>query len=145
MPDSVSQLSRTAIAVLEMIAAGCTYEQILSAYPELSYLHIFRAAQEALNLAASSSGTPRPAYTVAEKRERYPRAYEQWTDSEDARLRTLVQAGNTIGHIAGQLQRNWGAIRSRVQKLGLVNDLTPQEQARMGRIVARESLGKPVE
>jgi len=145
MPDSVSQLSQTAIAVLEMIAAGCTYEQILSAYPDLSYLHIFRAAQEALNLAASSSGTPRPAYTIAEKRARYPRAYEQWTDSEDARLRALVHAGNTIAHIAGQLQRNRGAIRSRVLKLGLVNDLTQQEQARLGRIIARESMGNSVE
>ncbi len=131
MSDTPTHLSPTTIAVLEMIAAGRTYEQILSAYPDLTYLDIFRAADEALNLAVREPAIQRPAHTLAEKRDRHPRAYEKWTDAEDAQLRSLVQAGNTVAQIAGQLQRNRGAIRSRIVKHGLVNDLTPKEQIRL--------------
>jgi hypothetical protein len=38
------ELSPNAIAVPEMIAAGCSYEQILAAYPHLTHLDIFQSA-----------------------------------------------------------------------------------------------------
>ena len=52
MSDSRHGLSAAAISVLEMIAAGSTYEKILAAYPDLTYLDIFHAAEAALDLAA---------------------------------------------------------------------------------------------
>ena len=119
-----------------MIAAGSTYEQILAAYPDLTYLDIFRAAEEALALHVP--GRQRPSHTVADKRVRYPRAYEKWAAAEDAQLRELARSGATVAQIAGRLQRNRGAIRSRIMKLGLVSDLTPKEQDRLRRIIERD-------
>jgi hypothetical protein len=135
-----TKLSASSVAVLEMIATGSSYGKILAAYPDLTYVDIFHAAEEALLL--STGSTHRPAYTLKEKRERYPRAYEKWTNEEDGMLRDLVLTGSTIAQIAGRLQRNRGAIRSRVIKLNLVNRLTPREQERLHRIVKRNN-GKP--
>ncbi len=136
MSKAQSGLSSRSSVVLEMIAAGSTYEQILAAYPDLTYLDIFHAAEQALALSSGAHG--QPAYNIAEKRERYPRAYEKWTDEEDGTLRELVRSGETVAQIAGRLQRNRGAIRSRIVKLNLINDLTPKEQERLRRIIARD-------
>lgn len=100
MSASVPRLSSRSIAVLEMIAAGRSYEQILSAYPDLSYLDIFHAAEQALSLAIDAPILPassKKTYTLAEKRERYPRAYLAWTDAEDDTLRRLVHSGLSFG------------------------------------------------
>lgn len=129
MNESQPRLSDQSVNVLEMIAAGYTYEQILAIFPDLTYLDIFRAAEEALGLAMQCPSPGAPT-TLAKKRERYPRAYEAWTDAENDQLRRLVRSGATVARIAGQLQRNRGAIRSRILKLGLVGELTPQEQRR---------------
>src|SRR5258705_3943445 len=94
MTEPPPKLSPRSFAVLEMIAAGSTYEQILSAYPDFTYLDIFRAAEEALELGLRVVGPKQTAYTVAEKRDRYPRAYEKWTDDDDGQLRQLVHAGS---------------------------------------------------
>lgn len=133
MTDSQPKLSGKSLAILEMIAAGSSYQQILAAYPDLTYLDIFRAAEEALEI--GSCVNRQLAYTVAQKRERYPRAYEKWAKDEEITLRKLVQSGATIAQIATQLQRNRGAIRSRVLKLGLADKLPPKEQERLRRII----------
>src|SRR5277367_1922668 len=98
MSDSANRLSARSVAVLEMIAAGRTFEQILSAYPEMGYLDIFHAAEEALAVAigAPINLPPKKKYTLAEKRERYPRAYEAWSDQEDQTLGELVRTGETV-------------------------------------------------
>ena len=56
---------------------------------------------------------------VEELRRTHPRAYEPWTDDEDARLRDLVTAGAHLNDIAATLERQRTAIRSRMDKLGL--------------------------
>ncbi len=137
MSDPTRSLSSNSVIVLEMIAAGCSYEQIISAHPSLTYLDIFRAAEEALDVSAASvtiSSQPKKTYTLEEKRERHPRAYEPWTDDEDRSLEGLVRPGATVAQIAGQLGRNRGAIRSRLVKLGLVESLSAKERARFERI-----------
>jgi len=131
-------LSSKSRAVLEMIAAGRTYEQILSAYPEMGYLDIFFAAEEALALGLATNQPPSKKYTLAEKRERHTRAYEAWSDDEDRTLGELVRSGETVARIAGQLKRNRGAIRSRMMKLNLVSFLIPREQRRFRRIMERQ-------
>src|SRR5438128_2032993 len=117
MSEQTPKLTARSLAVLEMIAAGSSYEQILTAYPDLTYLDIFHAAEEALAMAVSAQRPP--SYSMAEKRARYPRAYERWTDEEDGTLQTLVRSGATVAQIAGRLERNRGAIRSRLLKLNL--------------------------
>jgi hypothetical protein len=126
------QLSPKAIAVLEMIAAGCSYEQILSAYPDLTYLDIFRAASEALD--TMSQQRTGPSSQFADVRKSHPRAYEKWTDNEERQLRGLVDSGLTVAQIANRLQRQRSAIRSRITRLDLVGRLSPKEQSELYRI-----------
>jgi uncharacterized Zn finger protein (UPF0148 family) len=54
---------------------------------------------------------------VARIRETHPRAYERWSDEEDGRLKEMHLAGRTAAEIAGDLQRQPSAIRSRLQKM----------------------------
>ena len=50
MIEETSGLSAKSAAVLELIAQGHGYDQILAARPDCTYLDIFRAAREALGL-----------------------------------------------------------------------------------------------
>jgi ATP-dependent DNA helicase RecQ len=59
---------------------------------------------------------------VAEARKLHPRAYEPWTDDEDARLRALVEEGRTIDEVSSALQRQPNAVRIRAERLGVVVD-----------------------
>ena len=78
------------------------------------------------------------AYTVEEKRERYPRAYEKWTDSEDAEFEAIGQIWcDGRPNCAVTPTEIRAAIRSRIMKLGLVGDLLPKEQTRFQRIMER--------
>jgi len=67
MSEITQQLSSESIAVLEMIAGGSTYEQILSAYPNLAYPDIFRAASEALDVMSQRS-TNKASYQMTDIR-----------------------------------------------------------------------------
>ncbi len=49
----------------------------------------------------------------------HPRAYERWTDEEDARLSAMHERGQTLAEMAQQLERQPSAIRSRLAKLAL--------------------------
>lgn len=134
MPDNRTVLSSRAVAVLEMIAAGCGYEQILAAHPDFTYFDIFAGAQEALDAhVCRPHPATCPTFRLAEVRTRHRRAYERWTDGEDCRLREYVRAGETVARIAGRLQRRRSAIRSRIVKLDLVGALSSKEQARLRR------------
>lgn len=53
-------------------------------------------------------------------RRRYPRAYEKWTEEEDIQLRQQYHAGVGLSELATRLQRQPGAIESRLRKLGLI-------------------------
>lgn len=54
-------------------------------------------------------------------KERYPRAYERWTDAEEERLVALKQAGLTVGQMAEAMDRHPGSIRARLRRLGLLD------------------------
>lgn len=113
-------LSQKSTTVLEFIARGHSYEQILSADSSLTYLDIFNAAQEALDVAQGASHD----YTerLADIRQAHPRAYEKWSDEEDARLAQLVHEGISVKNIADLLHRQASAIRSRITKLNLATE-----------------------
>lgn len=53
-------------------------------------------------------------------RQRYPRAYEKWTDDEDARLKVEYDKSLDIQLLSKMFQRQPGAIRSRLWKLGIL-------------------------
>ena len=132
MIEHRNQLSSKTVTVLEMIATGCSYEQILAAYPNLTYLDIFRAASEVLDvMSMQQSNAPAP---LSDIRKTYPRAYELWTDTEERQLRSLIDSGLTVAQIAGRLQRQRSAIRSRILKLDIVYKLNPKEQSELHRI-----------
>lgn len=48
-----------------------------------------------------------------------PRSYAEWSDDEDTSVRFLYGIGCSISEIALILQRERGAVRSRLRKLGL--------------------------
>ena len=58
------------------------------------------------------------AYGVQEIRRKYPKAYVKWTKEEDVRLSN--EYSKRVSELADSFQRRPGAIRSRLQKLGLV-------------------------
>jgi hypothetical protein len=134
MGEWAFRISAKSVAVLEMIAAGSAYDQILAAYPDLTYLDIFHAAQEALDALAHKEQSPAPTPQIAEIRKSYPRAYEKWSEAEERQLRQFLRNGLTVAQIAGRLQRQRSAIRSRIVRLDLVGELSPKEQSRLLRI-----------
>jgi len=56
---------------------------------------------------------------VEEIRQKHSKAYEKWTEEEDNILKKGYSQGKKIDEIAGVLKRQPGAIRSRLNKLGL--------------------------
>jgi len=59
-------------------------------------------------------------YTFEKIRQQYPRAYERWTSDEDARLQDEYNKGLSVGQLSETFRRQPGAIRSRLQKFGLM-------------------------
>jgi hypothetical protein len=60
------------------------------------------------------------AYSIQEIRQKYPKAYERWTESEDMHLKNGFNQSKTIDELANIFQRKPNAIRSRLQKMGLL-------------------------
>ena len=59
------------------------------------------------------------AYSVEEIRRSYPKAYVKWSKDEDDRLKNEYTQDKDILRLANTFQREAGAIRSRLQKMGL--------------------------
>ena len=114
-----NKLSDTSRAILEAIAKGHTYEQILVQDLAWTYHDIFQAATDALEL-AEFSGT-RKSYDerLAEIKQAHPKAYQPWTKDEDARLTERFLCAAPVEELAREFQRQPGAIRSRLAKLNL--------------------------
>ncbi len=58
-------------------------------------------------------------YDVEEIRKKHARAYTKWTKDDDTILRDEYFKGKTVEELADAFQRKQGAIRSRLQRLGL--------------------------
>jgi len=108
-------LSDKTVAVLTLIAEGCSYSQIVDGHG-ITYLDIFAAAEEALTLNESPL-----AYQsrLAQIKAKYPRAYEKWSETEDADLSALHEKVATMTEMVERFQRQPSAIRSRLAKLGM--------------------------
>ena len=62
---------------------------------------------------------PVKSYSVDEKRQVHQQAYAPWTPADDDRLKELVANKKSVSAITVLLQRNEGAINSRIKKLAL--------------------------
>lgn len=110
------RLSSKSRAVLTLIADGLSYAQIVDGHPDLTYLDIFGAAEEALRLDEQESSYNE---RLAKIKEKYPRAYEKWTEAEEDELRRMQSSGKSLIEIAVALSRQPSAIRTRLERLGL--------------------------
>lgn len=117
-------LSEKSRAILQAIAKGHTYEQILVQDLAWTYHDIFQAAAESLETPqVTNEGKTYAVEEIRQDHPRHPRAYEKWSDGEDGQLSKLCRKGKSIREIATALHRQEGAIRSRMAKLNLVASL----------------------
>lgn len=107
---SISEVKRTACKARSRILIDEEY------VPEL-----FRAICAVLEFLAPER---RPkSYSVEQKRQMYPRAYEPWTEEEQQRLKEGFARGLSVEELAQQHGRGPTAIRSRLERLGLSSRL----------------------
>ena len=71
-------------------------------------------------LNADRKNADRPKTQNEKIRQKYPRAYVKWSQDEDENLKKEYASCQQIGELAQRFQRQPGAIRSRLQKLGLM-------------------------
>jgi uncharacterized protein (DUF433 family) len=120
--------------VLDMMSQGFGHNQILKKLPELSlsdilvsakfaadFLRQYVTAEEIIEVEGEIvvASHNRRIINLTEIRKEHPRAYEKWESPEDNELVSFYQSGKKIDEIAQLLQRQPGAIRSRLDKLGL--------------------------
>jgi DNA-binding NarL/FixJ family response regulator len=126
MESKSDKLSSSARIVLNYIAEGHSYQQILRVHPDLTFKDIFAAAQEALDIIEADDEKvyipkKRPSYpdNIEKIRKKYPNAYNPWKSREEKILRQMFRGGAPIYAIASALKRQPGAIKSRIRKLDL--------------------------
>jgi hypothetical protein len=122
--------------VLGLIAEGRSYKQILEEYRQLSLGDIMLSARVAADLVEKISllekdvqveGTMRFVVkngsfkSVDEMKKDYPRAFEKWTEAEQNELVMLYKRGENIKTISKQLERSYGSIKARLERLGLIS------------------------
>lgn len=69
--------------------------------------------------APAIASTDKPTSYMEQQKQLHANAYAPWTEANDNQLRDYIDKGLTITEIATLMQRNKGAIRSRIKKLGL--------------------------
>ena len=111
------KLSDKSRQILTLISAGHSYEQILSMRSDYTYKDIFSAAKEALELENQPNLNHQD--KLAEIKQRYPNAYEPWTERQEKILKSMHKGGAPVKAIASALKRQPSAIKSRIRKLGL--------------------------
>ena len=73
----------------------------------------------AFQKATNFLGIKSKSYTVDEVRHEHPKAYEKWSPDEDETLKKKCAEGMSLSELANFFQRQPGAIRSRLVKLGV--------------------------
>lgn len=123
--------------ILDMISRGMSYYQILLSDTRLTLTDImvtaklakelienFVTAEHAISVEGSihivASGGK--IHNVSKMREEHPRAFMKWSESEERQLTELFHAGKSLSEIGKVLERKRGAIKLRLQKLGLVKE-----------------------
>ena len=89
-------------------------------------LHLAMLEDIARELQSSLCGAPRRrrpgAYRIATIRRSFPRAYVPWSKTDEKVLVERWDAGDSIDDIARALERGPGGVRSRLLRLGLIEE-----------------------
>ena len=102
-------------ALLRLLAEGASVERLLKDHPDLTPEDVRRAAAEALAALERQGGGSR-AERIARMREKHPRAYEPWSEDEDAHLLRRWDEGTRVADLARETMRPPNAIRARLEK-----------------------------
>lgn len=82
--------------------------------------------------ATTSGASAKPGVGTLEWRkevqERHPRAYQRWTEDEDAELTERFRAGCTVAEMSKMHGRRPGGISARLVRLGLIDPDTPERE-----------------
>ena len=120
--------------VLKMISEGYSYDKILKANPALTMGDIMASAdlarrvieqlgdeQGILEIGRGAAFIVARGEPVAldKLREKHPRAYRPWSPRDDNQLAEMFKKGLCLNDMSGQLGRQPGAIRMRIEKLEL--------------------------
>lgn len=73
-----------------------------------------------ININPQKYNKPIKKYSINEIRKKYPNAYTSWDKFQDEQLKKLFKSGLSTKSLVVIFQRNGGAIRSRLKKLGLL-------------------------
>ncbi len=103
------------ITVKSLDADGEVDLRLTDSIPESEIKSLF----EELAKIYSPTAVPSQPSSITQARQINPRAYEPWTDNDDALLRNLKAHGKSIEEMMSALGRNEGAIKSRLKKFGL--------------------------
>lgn len=79
----------------------------------------FNDFKAAFNRVAKKIASLNKSYSLDDIREKHPQAYQSWSLEDDEKLETLFCEGKSVKELASILERNDGAIRSRIKKLEL--------------------------
>jgi uncharacterized protein (DUF433 family) len=122
--------------ILEQIAKGSSYKQILTEFPQLNVGDIMTAAQfsyeilsdlmvegsDHIRLEGRITLTNGKYVNLTKLRKEHPRAYAKWEPAEDDNLKRLYQQGKNFNELSEILMRQKGAIIARLQFLGLIKE-----------------------
>jgi hypothetical protein len=118
-----------------MLGEGKSYEQVLGSHPEWTYLDIFAAAREAV----AANGPVMHREVIRGRGNRHRRTKLPWAEGEEAQLRGMVMAKETVARIAGRLGRERGAIRQKILELKIMGHLEEKERRRFNRMSREDS------
>ncbi|HET6403751.1 MAG TPA: hypothetical protein VFH78_03830 [Candidatus Thermoplasmatota archaeon] len=113
-------VDETSRAILYLLYEGRTFEEIFQLHPNLNVLDVSRAAGEGLRALEEEAKlrVETRAERIARVRATHPRAFEPWTEEEDARLLLRWKAREvSLAALARALGRPSGAVRMRLEKL----------------------------
>lgn len=132
---SIRDTGITVTRVLDDIAQGYAFQQILERHPKLIISDIMAAAKFASDLIAQHVKAEdvieiggdivlrahnSRIINLTEIRKEFPRAYEKWEPHEDNELASLFKGSHPFDEISKALKRQPGAVRSRLVHLGLI-------------------------
>lgn len=110
----------TSRAILYLLYEGRTFDEIFQLHPNLTVLDVSRACGEGLRALEEEAKlrVESRAERIARVRLRHPRAFEAWTESEDARLVTRWKSREVaLAELARAMERPSGAVRLRLEKI----------------------------
>lgn len=103
------------------------YDEALRLVNQLSYHELVQLRQyidilirydtDNTEIESSNSPTPTPLSHMEQSKQKHPRAYQPWTDAEEAQMLDLMKMGKSVKEIAVILERQPSAIQSRLRKI----------------------------